>query len=183
MMRDEWAGDGRSMVLVIGEEHQRRLVDGGHSKESIQDYLWPRLTVEDAAKYDKKLNLAAPGNILVVAAGGPGLAQSWLLLPHLAVPDLRGRQPAPLGRRPRRRSIRRLLLDVVPTTELAAVGAVDRGRHRHWQVVVDVWDPDATFLEPDAGVGHRGISPRRASSGPTSEPASSRTSSGSSSGR
>ena len=86
MMRDEWAGDGRSIVLVIGEEHQRRLLDGGHTKESIQDYLWPLMTAEDLSKTDKKLNLAAPGNIMVVAAGGPGLAQSWLLQPHLSCP-------------------------------------------------------------------------------------------------
>jgi hypothetical protein len=86
MQRDEWAGDRRSIVLVIGEEHQRRLVDGGWTKESIQHYLWPHLTAEDVSKYDKKLNLAAPANIFVVAAGGPGLAQSWILGPHLSCP-------------------------------------------------------------------------------------------------
>ena len=55
-------------------------------KESIQDYLWPLMTAEDLSKTDKKLNLAAPENIMVVAAGGPGLAQSWLLQPHLSCP-------------------------------------------------------------------------------------------------
>ena len=86
MMRDEWAGDGRSIVLVVGEEHQRRLVDGGWTKETMQEYLWPPMVAEDTSKTDKKLNLAAPGNILIVAAGGPGLAQSWLFQPHLACP-------------------------------------------------------------------------------------------------
>jgi hypothetical protein len=86
MMRDEWAGDGRSIVLVVGEEHQRRLVDGGWSKERMQDYLWPPMVADDTSKTDKKLNLAAPANILIVAAGGPGLAQSWLFQPHLACP-------------------------------------------------------------------------------------------------
>jgi hypothetical protein len=86
MMRDEWAGDGRSIVLVVGEEHQRRLVDGGWTKESMQEYLWSPMVADDTAKTDKKLNLAAPDNILIVAAGGPGLAQSWLFQPHLACP-------------------------------------------------------------------------------------------------
>jgi len=86
MMRDEWAGDGRSIVLVIGEEHQRRLLDDGHTKESIQEHLWPLMTADDAGTTDKKLHLAAPENIMVVAAGGPGLAQSWLLQPHLSCP-------------------------------------------------------------------------------------------------
>ena len=86
LQRDEWAGDGRSIVVVIGTEHQLRLLDGGWTKETIQEYLWPRMTADTAGKYDNKLHLAAPSNILVVAAGGPGIAQSWVLVPHLAVP-------------------------------------------------------------------------------------------------
>jgi hypothetical protein len=86
LMRDEWAGDGRSIVLVIGEEHHRRFVLAGWSKERLQETLWPLLTAESTAKYDNKLNLAAPDNIYVVAAGGPGLAQSWLFSPHLSCP-------------------------------------------------------------------------------------------------
>jgi hypothetical protein len=86
LQRDEWAGDGRSVVVVIGTEHQLRLVDQGWTKERMQQYLWPRMTADTGGKYDNKVHLADPSNIMIVAAGGPGIAQSWLLVPHLAVP-------------------------------------------------------------------------------------------------
>jgi hypothetical protein len=84
--RDEWAGDDRSVVLVIGLEHQRRFLDDGWTKEQLADYLFPRLTAETTGKLDRNLSLALPRNVLIVAAGGPGIAQSWWLMPHLAVP-------------------------------------------------------------------------------------------------
>jgi hypothetical protein len=84
--RDEWAGDDRSIVLVIGPEHQRRLVDAGWTKEAVSEYLWPKLTADTTGRLDKRLSLASPANVRIVAAGGPGIAQSWLLQPHLAVP-------------------------------------------------------------------------------------------------
>ena len=84
--RDEWAGDDRSVVLVIGLEHQRRFVDDGWSKEQLADYLYPRLTAETTGKLDRNLSLASPKNVMIVASGGPGIAQSWWLMPHLAVP-------------------------------------------------------------------------------------------------
>jgi hypothetical protein len=86
LQRDEWAGDGRSLVVVIGTEHHLRLLDQGWTKERMQEYLWPRMTADTGGKYDNKLHLADPANIMIVAAGGPGIAQSWLLVPHLAVP-------------------------------------------------------------------------------------------------
>lgn len=86
LQRDEWAGDGRSIVVVIGTEHQLRLLDDGWTKDRIQQYLWPRMTADTGGKYDNKLHLTDPGNIMLVAAGGPGIAQSWVLVPHLAVP-------------------------------------------------------------------------------------------------
>lgn len=86
LQRDEWAGDDRSLVVVIGPEHQRRLLDDGWNVEGVQEYLWTRMTADTAGKYDQKLHLTRPSNILLVAAGGPGIAQSWVLVPHLAVP-------------------------------------------------------------------------------------------------
>jgi hypothetical protein len=86
LQRDEWAGDGRGIVIVIGPEHQRRLVDAGWTKETIADHLHPRLAADTAGKFDQKVTLAGPDNIHIVAAGGPGIAQSWILVPHLAVP-------------------------------------------------------------------------------------------------
>jgi hypothetical protein len=84
--RDEWAGDDRGIVLVIGLEHQRRFLDDGWSKEKIAEHLYPMLTADTTGRFERNLSLASPANILIVAAGGPGIAQSWLLLPHLAVP-------------------------------------------------------------------------------------------------
>lgn len=86
LQRDEWAGDGRSVVVVVGTEHHLRLLDGGFTKEKVQEQLWPRLVADTVGKYDNKLHLASPANVMVVAAGGPGIAQSWVLVPHLAVP-------------------------------------------------------------------------------------------------
>ncbi|MHB1583610.1 MAG: hypothetical protein ACYCU7_08065 [Acidimicrobiales bacterium] len=86
LQRDEWAGDDRSIVVVVGTEHHLRLLDAGYSKEKVQEALWPILTADTAGKYDNKLHLASPANVMVVAAGGPGIAQSWVVVPHLAVP-------------------------------------------------------------------------------------------------
>lgn len=86
LQRDEWAGDGRSVVLVIGPEHYRRLVTDGWTKESIADWMYPRLVADTAGKFDQKVTLASPDNIWIVTAGGPGIAQSWWFIPHLATP-------------------------------------------------------------------------------------------------
>jgi hypothetical protein len=83
---DRWCGDGRSMVVVLGTEHQKRLLDGGWTKQAIQAYLWERVTAEATGKFDRGSYLARPENVLVVAAGGPGLAVSWVLTPHLSNP-------------------------------------------------------------------------------------------------
>lgn len=84
--RDNYCGDGRGIVLVVGEEHQRRFVDAGWNKAKLQESLWPQLTAEPTGKFDQKVDIADPSKILVVAAGGPGVAVSWLLLPHLSNP-------------------------------------------------------------------------------------------------
>ena len=86
MPRDEFVGDDRGVVVVIGEEHHRRLLDDGWTKEAVQEHLWARMTQPTVAKYDAMVTLASPANVVVVAAGGPGLAQSWLITPHLAAP-------------------------------------------------------------------------------------------------
>jgi hypothetical protein len=85
LQRDDWAGDERSVVLVIGPEHSRRLIAEGWTKESVAEWLWPRLNADTMGKYDQRVTLASPANILIVTAGGPGIAQSWWLIPHLAV--------------------------------------------------------------------------------------------------
>jgi len=83
---DSFVGDARGVVVVIGTEHHRRLLDDGWTKEAVRDTLFERMTKPTAGKYDKQVILAAPDNILIVAAGGPGIAQSQLIMPHLAAP-------------------------------------------------------------------------------------------------
>jgi hypothetical protein len=83
---DEFVGDARGVMLILGPEHQRRFTDDGWTKETVRDALWERMTRPTAGKHDTQVNLASPENLLVVCAGGPGLAQSNLLMPHLSAP-------------------------------------------------------------------------------------------------
>jgi hypothetical protein len=83
---DQFIGDARGIVVVVGIEHHRRLIDDGWSKEAVRERLFERMTRPTGGKYDTQVVLADPANILVVAAGGPGIAQSQVILPHLAAP-------------------------------------------------------------------------------------------------
>jgi hypothetical protein len=86
MFFDEWCGTDRSLVVVLGAEHQRRLVDAGLTKQQVQEKLWPLLAAPSTGRHDLAVTAAAPENVLLVAAGGPGIACSWILLPHLSNP-------------------------------------------------------------------------------------------------
>lgn len=81
---DEWLGDGISIVYVMGKEHQRIFLEAGWAKEDLQAYLWPRLTAPTADVHDRWTNIGHPENILIVPAGGAGMAETWILFPHLA---------------------------------------------------------------------------------------------------
>jgi hypothetical protein len=83
---DEFVGDRRGVLVVIGPEHQRRLLDDGWTKEAVRDALFERMSQPTAGKFERQVILAEPGNVLVVAAGGPGIAQSQVIMPHLAAP-------------------------------------------------------------------------------------------------
>lgn len=83
---DEFVGDRRGILVVIGQEHHRRLLDDGWTKEAVRDSLFERMTRPTVGKYDQRVILAAPDNIVVVAAGGPGIAQTQVIMPHLAAP-------------------------------------------------------------------------------------------------
>ena len=50
----------------------------------MQQYLWPKFQAPTAGAHDRFVNIAKPEGILIVAAGGPGMAETWLLMPHLA---------------------------------------------------------------------------------------------------
>lgn len=81
---DAFLGDGVNVVYVMGREHQRFFFEAGWSKERMQEYLWPRLTADTTGFHDRRVNLGHPEKILVVAAGGAGMAETWILMPHLA---------------------------------------------------------------------------------------------------
>jgi hypothetical protein len=86
LMLDSFVGEARGMMVILGPEHQRRLVDEGWTKESVRESLWERMTRPTVGRHDNEVVLASPDNVLVCCAGGPGLAQSQLIMPHLAAP-------------------------------------------------------------------------------------------------
>jgi hypothetical protein len=83
---DEFVGDQRGIVVVIGPEHHRRLLDHGWTKEAARQALFERMTRPTVRKYDAQVVLSEPANIVTLAAGGPGIAQSQVIMPHLAAP-------------------------------------------------------------------------------------------------
>ena len=80
---DVWLGDDTNVVLVIGPEHRRFLVDAGWSKADAREYIFPRIK-EERGPGEARVGLAKPEGLLLVAAGGPGMAETWILFPHLA---------------------------------------------------------------------------------------------------
>jgi hypothetical protein len=101
---DRWLGDSTNVVMVIGREHQRYFVSAGWSKADIRGYLWPRLT-EPPREGERQVKLGHPEGLLIAAAGGPGMAETWLFFPHLAwaitepvvTPVVAGAGAAPTG--------------------------------------------------------------------------------------
>jgi hypothetical protein len=86
LARDEWCGDDRGVVVVIGQEHRQRLTAANWDKRMIQEFLWSKLTAPSSSRYESRVDVKSPDNVLVVAAGGPGISVSWLLMPHLSNP-------------------------------------------------------------------------------------------------
>ncbi len=76
---DEWLGVDNTVMLVMGPEHRRYLVDAGWSKDDARAYLFPRLKAGE-----RPVRIGKPEGILIVAAGGPGMSETWVLFPHLA---------------------------------------------------------------------------------------------------
>jgi len=83
---DSFVGEARGVVVIIGTEHHRRLLDDGWTKEAVREKLFERMTRPTIGKYDTTVTLARPSNILDVAAGGPGMAESRVIMPHLSAP-------------------------------------------------------------------------------------------------
>ncbi len=94
---DRWLGEDTNVVLVMGPEHRRYLVDAGWSKADARAYVWER-AVAPTKHGPSPVKGGRPDGFLLVAAGGPGMAETWLLLPHLA---LAVTQPVVVGGGPR----------------------------------------------------------------------------------
>lgn len=75
---DRWLGEDTNVMLVMGLEHMRYFAEAGWSKQDMRSYLWPQLAAE------RRVKLGKPEGLLIVAAGGPGMAETWVMLPHLA---------------------------------------------------------------------------------------------------
>jgi hypothetical protein len=80
---DEWLGDDTSVVVVIGPEHRRYYREAGWSKADVRAAMWPLLKAPQQPG-EGSVKLAKPEGLLLVAAGGPGMAESWIIFPHLA---------------------------------------------------------------------------------------------------
>ena len=76
---DEWLGIENTVMLVMGPEHRRFLADARWSKDDARNYLFPRLK-----EGERPVRIGRPEGILIVAAGGPGMSETWVLFPHLA---------------------------------------------------------------------------------------------------
>ncbi len=70
----------RSLLVVVGGDHMDLLAQAGWSKDDIRSYLYPRLTAAGDG-YEYPSPIASPDNILIVAAGGRAMAQSWFMVP------------------------------------------------------------------------------------------------------
>jgi hypothetical protein len=76
---DEWLGIDNTVMLVMGPEHRRFLIDAGWSKDDARNYLFPILK-----EGERPVRIGKPEGILIVGAGGPGMSETWVLFPHLA---------------------------------------------------------------------------------------------------
>ena len=80
---DRWLGEDSNVVLVMGIEHRRYFTEAGWSKADARAYLHPKL-VGPLGPGERPVKVGKPEGLLFVAAGGPGMSETWLLLPHLA---------------------------------------------------------------------------------------------------
>jgi len=80
---DEFLGEDTTVLLVVGPEHQRFFDRAGWSKDDIRDYLFPKFQ-DDPGPGGRLVGIGRKEGILLAAAGGDGMAQTWVLVPLLA---------------------------------------------------------------------------------------------------
>ncbi len=104
---DHALGKERTVLVVFGPEHRDRLVAAGWSKQDVREFLFPLLIAHPSGAPDEDLvdvrggraedkwgvgieggvaesrfGLLTPEGLQIAAAGGPGLALSWVFYPH-----------------------------------------------------------------------------------------------------
>ncbi|WP_051247591.1 hypothetical protein [Nocardioides halotolerans] len=83
---DQFLGDAFGFMIVVGEEHRRVIQAAGWTKADVQAYTFERLVAPTRGTRDLVCHVSAPERMLVVAAGGPGIPETQVLMPHLAAP-------------------------------------------------------------------------------------------------
>jgi hypothetical protein len=103
---DAFTGDGTAVMLVVGPEHRRYFDDAGWSKDDLRSYMHPKVVMETGEAPGRRLNVR-PDGLLIVAAGGAGMGEAWILFPHLnwavTKPVVVGIPPGDLARTERER--------------------------------------------------------------------------------
>ena len=66
--------------------------DAQHEVRNLMDFALPSGRFPDDVT--SVVNVAKPEGILLVAAGGPGMGETWMLMPHLAHAITREIEPA-----------------------------------------------------------------------------------------
>lgn len=88
----EVVGDDVNLLIVVPRAHQKVLAESRWSKADLRRYLWKhtakgRARADFSAGHPKgfepgRVMLRKPDGILIIAAGGDGLPESWLFFPH-----------------------------------------------------------------------------------------------------
>jgi hypothetical protein len=96
---DDFVGDDRTVVVVIGPEHREVLIRAGWTKSDVRSHLHAGFTAPHTrgpsspdiwgheltgGPTESSFWIPKVEGVLVVGAGGPGLGLSWILYPHLS---------------------------------------------------------------------------------------------------
>ena len=76
---DEWLGIENTVMLVMGPDTGGTSSTPAGRRTTRRGYLFPRLR-----SGERPVRIGKPEGILIVAAGGPGMSETWVLFPHLA---------------------------------------------------------------------------------------------------
>lgn len=83
---DVFLGDALAFIVVVGPEHRQVFHEQGWTKERVQEYTFDRITAPTTGPRDRACAISAPERMLVTTAGGTGIPETQVLLPHLGAP-------------------------------------------------------------------------------------------------